>query len=215
MIGMSVEEMTVVDIVDEWLNFNGYDGLCNEGGCGCRLDDLAPCKEMIKNCEAAFLFDCSRCAKRPSCDIADEEQPWLMSASKDFCEPDYMVAAPAAACAAEGAALPVCAPLTVGEAVFGVDCANAPDWYAQGGIGEAPEDALKIEPGEVFMPIADVVEAIAKAIKDSAPKPKPAALAMPLPAKEVCQNTAKTEPASRALKEGRTAECIRFLEFGA
>ena len=115
----------------------------------------------------------------------------------------------------KSAALPACAPLTVGEAVFGVDCANAPDWYAQGGIGEAPEDALKIEPGEVIMPIADMAEVIAKAIADTAPKPKPAALAMPLPAKEVCQNTAKTEPASRVLKEDRTAEYIRFLEYGA
>lgn len=44
---------------------------------------------------------------------------------------------------------------------------------------------------------------------------KAAALAMPLPAKEVCQNTAKTEPASRVLKEDRTAEYIRFLEYGA
>lgn len=201
--------------VEEWLEGEGYGGLYNEAECGCRLCDLAPCGEMSQNCEAAFLFDCSRCAKRQSCDAADEEQPWLMSTSRDFCTPDYMVAEPSAACAAENAALPACAPLTVGEAVFGVDCANAPDWYAQGGIGEAPEDALKIEPGELFMPIADVAEAIAKAIKDSAPKPKPAALAMPLPAKEVCQNTAKTEPASRVLKEDRTAEYIRFLEFGA
>lgn len=201
----------VKKIVEEWLEGEGYEGLYNECGCGCQLNDLAPCDEMSQNCEAAFLFDCSRCGKRPSCDIADEEQPWLMSTDKDFCEPDYTVAAPAAAFPAESAALPACAPLTVGEAVFGVDCANAPDWYAQGGIGEAPEDALKIEPGEVFIPIADVVEAIAKAVKDSTPRT--AALAMT--AKEVCQNTAKTEPASRVLKEDRTAEYIRFLEFGA
>lgn len=205
----------VKKIVEEWLEGEGYEGLYNEAGCGCQLSELALCGEMTQNCEAAYLFDCSRCAKRPSCDIADEEQPYLMSTDKNFCEPDYTVAAPAAAFAADGAALPACAPLTVGEAVFGVDCANAPDWYAQGGIGEAPEDALKIEPGEVIMPIADMAEVIAKAIADTAPKPKPAALAMPLPAKEVCQNTAKTEPASRVLKEDRTAEYIRFLEYGA
>ena len=199
----------VKKIVEEWLEGEGYEGLYNEAGCGCQLSELALCGEMTQNCEAAYLFDCSRCAKRPSCDIADEEQPYLMSTDKDFCEPDYTVAAPAAAFAADGAALPACAP------VFGVDCANAPDWYAQGGIGEAPEDALKIEPGEVIMPIADMAEVIAKAIADTAPKPKPAALAMPLPAKEVCQNTAKTEPASRVLKEDRTAEYIRFLEYGA
>ena len=186
-LGYAMNAPDVKKIVEEWLEGEGYEGLYNEAGCGCQLSELALCGEMTQNCEAAYLFDCSRCAKRPSCDIADEEQPYLMSTDKDFCEPDYTVAAPAAAFAADGAALPACAPLTVGEAVF----------------------------GEVIMPIADMAEVIAKAIADTAPKPKPAALAMPLPAKEVCQNTAKTEPASRVLKEDRTAEYIRFLEYGA
>lgn len=34
-------------------------------------------------------------------------------------------------------------------------------------------------------------------------------------AKKVCQNTAKSERASRVLKEDRTADYIRFLEYGA
>ena len=116
----------VKKIVEEWLEGEGYEGLYNEAGCGCQLSELALCGEMTQNCEAAYLFDCSRCAKRPSCDIADEEQPYLMSTDKDFCEPDYTVAAPAAAFAADGAALPACAPLTVGEAVSALTARTLP-----------------------------------------------------------------------------------------
>lgn len=116
-------------------------------------------------------------------------------------------AAPAAVSAVQNAALPACASMTVGEVVH---AAGYPGWHAQGGIGGAPEGALKAEPGEVLITAADVAEAIAKAVKDSAPKPKPAAIAT-----EVCQNTAKSERASRVLKEDRTAEYMRCLEYGA
>ncbi|MDD3493746.1 MAG: hypothetical protein PHZ19_09660 [Candidatus Thermoplasmatota archaeon] len=39
--------MTVADIVRQWLLSNGYDGLyCDWGeGCGCGVDDLAPCRD--------------------------------------------------------------------------------------------------------------------------------------------------------------------------
>lgn len=159
-----MNEMSVKDMVVECLDCHGFDGLYNEAGCGCMLEDLAPCDEMSQNCEAAYRFDCQRCAKRPACDLADEEQPWLMAPNKDHCAPDYARAAPADCSTDQSAALPACAPLTVGEVVH---AAGYPDWHAQGGIGEAPEGA---------------------------PKPRPAALAMPLPEKEVCQNTAKSEP---------------------
>lgn len=84
------------------------------------------------------------------------------------------------------AALLSCAPLTVGEVVYG------PYWYAQGGIGEAPEGALKAEPGERFVDLFGIL----KGDSDE---------------KEVCQNTAKNNPASRMLEEDRTAEYMRFL----
>lgn len=207
-----MNEMSVKDMVVECLDCHGYDGLYNEAGCGCLFADLAPCGEMSQNCEAAYRFDCQRCAKRPICRLADDEQPWLMSPSKDFCEPSYTTAAPAAVSAAQNAALPACASMTVGEVVH---AAGYPGWHAQVGIGDASGGAPKAEAGEALITAADVAEAIAKAIEDSAPKSKPAALAMPLPEKEVCQNTAKSVRASRVLKEDGTAEYMRCLEYGA
>lgn len=188
-----MSEMSVKDMVIECLDCHGFDGLYDEAGCGCMLADLAPCNEMSQHCEAAYLFDCSRCAKRPTCDLANEEQPWLMAPNKDHCTPDYATAAPAAACAAQNAALPACAPLTVGEVVH---VAGYPDWHAQGGIVEAPEAALKVEPGERFIDLFGILKG-------------------DLGTKEVCQNTAKSETASRVLKKDRTAEYMRYLEYGA
>lgn len=127
--------MAVRDIVAEYLEGCGYGGLYNKAGCACTLADLAPCDEMGQGCEAAYRFDCCRCAKRLACDDARQVQEWLVSPSRDFCAPDYVGDVPAACSASQSAALPACAPLTVGEAVYG------PYWYAQGGIGEAPECA--------------------------------------------------------------------------
>jgi hypothetical protein len=45
--------MEVVDIVREWLEKNGYDGLCNEE-CGCGLDDFTPCGYIKNDCLAAY-----------------------------------------------------------------------------------------------------------------------------------------------------------------
>lgn len=201
--------MSVKDMVVECLDCHGFDGLYNEAGCGCMSADLAPCDEMSQCCEAAYLFDCRRCTKRPTCRFADDEQPWLMSPSKDHCEPDYTTAAPAAGSAAQNAAFPACAIMTVGEAVFGFDYANTP-------IEEAPEFALKVEQGEVFIPIDQMAELIAKAIKDN--MPRLAALAMPLPAKEACQNAAKTDDGIPGCPDTETALRYArkgFLQLGA
>jgi len=37
---------TIKNIVREWLTARGYDGLC-AGECGCGIDDLIPCGQMI------------------------------------------------------------------------------------------------------------------------------------------------------------------------
>lgn len=218
-----MDEMTVVDIVSEWLESQGYGGLYNDAdadghGCGCILGDLMLCGGDQSTCEPAYAFECWRCAWGGVCGKRGEGCEWMTSTDKDFCEPDYMVAAPAASLAAQSAALPACAPLTVGE-MLGIKFLSGDDIHssahAQIGIGEAPEFALKVEAGEVFISVDQMAELIAKAIKDSTPKPKPAALAMQPPAKEVCQNTAKNNSASRMLKEDRTAEYMRYLGYGA
>lgn len=50
--------MTVKEIVKEWLETNGYDGLFYEGECGCLIDDLMPCalyaSEFSAVCEPGY-----------------------------------------------------------------------------------------------------------------------------------------------------------------
>ena len=47
--------MEVHQIVREYLNNRGYDGLFNiNGECACLLDDLAPCGEMSMHCKVGF-----------------------------------------------------------------------------------------------------------------------------------------------------------------
>jgi len=43
--------MNIVEIVADWLRSNGYDGLYIDE-CGCRLEDLMPCCEDCRHCEA-------------------------------------------------------------------------------------------------------------------------------------------------------------------
>ncbi len=48
---------TCKEIVEDWLRKNGYDGLWQdtEEGCGCGLDDLAPCGEVnMEDCRAGY-----------------------------------------------------------------------------------------------------------------------------------------------------------------
>lgn len=198
-----------IDMVAYFLATRGYDGLYNPAlGCACQLCDLAPCDEMTQYCEAAYRFDCARCSKRPSCSLADEEQPWLMSASKDFCEPDYTVAEPAAAYAAENAALPALAPLTVDEVLrsaWPLVC------YAQGGIGEASEDAWMVEPGEIILPLSSLPVLTPQQIAEMYGHGGATA-------EKVCQNTAKNEAGGTISQEVETAvRAVRnaFLQLGA
>lgn len=44
--------MTIKDIIAEWLARNGYDGLYDGEGCGCRRDELMPCGEPKPDCIA-------------------------------------------------------------------------------------------------------------------------------------------------------------------
>jgi len=45
----------VREIVKEWLEQHGYDGLCSDNWeCGCTLDDLMPCCEACTECLAGY-----------------------------------------------------------------------------------------------------------------------------------------------------------------
>lgn len=45
--------MTIQEILEKWLDENGYDGLCNvDLECGCWIGDLMPCDCPSCDCEA-------------------------------------------------------------------------------------------------------------------------------------------------------------------
>ena len=67
--------MTVKEIVKDYLEKNGYDGLCCEG-CGCGLDDFMPCEGCdIKNCKPAYRHgcngDCAKCGDDELCELIE------------------------------------------------------------------------------------------------------------------------------------------------
>lgn len=54
------KNMEVIDIVKDYLEQNGYDGLFNsDNECACEVDDLAPCGEMSDYCRAGFKQACN------------------------------------------------------------------------------------------------------------------------------------------------------------
>lgn len=64
-----MKEVNVLDIVREYLESNGYDGLCNYK-CGCSIDDLEPCGEIKSDCIPAYAIVCSDCALFNKCSFA-------------------------------------------------------------------------------------------------------------------------------------------------
>ena len=58
--------MTVFEIVKEYLETNGFDGLCGDE-CGCGIDDFMPCCEVsVGSCEPGYKVlckpeDCADC----------------------------------------------------------------------------------------------------------------------------------------------------------
>ena len=50
--------MTVLEMVKEYLNANGFDGLVHRDcACACLLDDLVPCDEVTNSCEAGHRVE--------------------------------------------------------------------------------------------------------------------------------------------------------------
>lgn len=59
-----VFQPTVKNIVIEYLQKNGFDGLTNvDLECGCHLEDFAPCGQVCEDCEAGYQVpcDCGSC----------------------------------------------------------------------------------------------------------------------------------------------------------
>ena len=52
-------QLNVLQIVEERLRADGYDGLTHcDGECGCLISDLAPCGDMLDTCEAGYRVPC-------------------------------------------------------------------------------------------------------------------------------------------------------------
>ena len=49
---------TVKDIIKEYLERNGYDGLFYDD-CGCYLEDLVPCGENFEWCKTGYVGACN------------------------------------------------------------------------------------------------------------------------------------------------------------
>jgi hypothetical protein len=50
---------TVKEIVKQFLELNGFDGLFNEDApCACKLDELITCDDYCSDCEAGYLVPC-------------------------------------------------------------------------------------------------------------------------------------------------------------
>jgi hypothetical protein len=51
--------VTVLDIVRQYLDSNGFDGLYAwDCGCACKCDDLAPCGNIGHDCMPGYLQSC-------------------------------------------------------------------------------------------------------------------------------------------------------------
>lgn len=52
-----MDSLSVNRMVEDFLRLNGFGGLCTDG-CGCAVDDLAPCMYPSFDCIAAYKTIC-------------------------------------------------------------------------------------------------------------------------------------------------------------
>jgi len=80
-----VSNVTVMDIVDQYLRANGFDGLFSDNGkCGCVVDDLAPCGELQQDCRAGYMMVGCDCGEGHDYHIvADQEYAKSGTARRD------------------------------------------------------------------------------------------------------------------------------------
>ncbi len=60
---------TVLDIVKEYLQAHGYDGLWNEGNCACFVADLEPCGESMTSCQPGYRAPCDGSCESGKCEF--------------------------------------------------------------------------------------------------------------------------------------------------
>ena len=74
---------TVVDMVADWLEENGYDWM-TDGRCSCTGGCLMHCGLVrSRRCSAAHLFPCTRCTHLTTCDRTTGAD--MYSTDADWC----------------------------------------------------------------------------------------------------------------------------------
>lgn len=70
-------EITVLEIVSDFLKLNGYDGLYNPGECGCSSSNLFPCDEDSQSCIAGYIRKCKTCSDdiKETCELEGKDDP--------------------------------------------------------------------------------------------------------------------------------------------
>lgn len=76
---------TVASILKEYLQRNGYDGLCG-AGCGCEMSELGLCdSDAILNCRPGYKH---KCVPTEDCDcLSGGEVAWCMRPEKPLPPP--------------------------------------------------------------------------------------------------------------------------------
>ena len=76
--------MNVRDIVSEWLQSHGYDGLYSADECGCLMDNLMPCEEGLTDCKPGYkiIHDGNGCNPGVECDEVCDGGDWCISSHK-------------------------------------------------------------------------------------------------------------------------------------
>jgi hypothetical protein len=46
--------MNCLEIIEEYLNSNGFDGLFYDDECACEISDLVPCRKDFSMCEPGY-----------------------------------------------------------------------------------------------------------------------------------------------------------------
>ena len=60
--------MNALEIIESYLKANGFDGLFNcEGKCACKLNDLAPCETVNRDCQPGYETPCD--CQPPKCEF--------------------------------------------------------------------------------------------------------------------------------------------------
>lgn len=72
--------MIVKDIIKDYLELKGFDGLYNDNECGCENSDLIPCDEDFRFCEPGYKTKCI-----PGQCNADGDCPFHIGAKKESC----------------------------------------------------------------------------------------------------------------------------------